>query len=165
MSKDSSFDIVSQVDLQEVDNAVQQALREVGQRYDLKNSGAKIELDRAAPSVTVSAPDDFTVRQVIDLLGTKLVRRNVDLAALKWGDTQDASGGSARKVALVINGIDADTARAINKDIRAEKYKVKVQIEGDKLRVSAPKKDDLQAVIAFVRDKDYGLPLQFVNYR
>lgn len=165
MAKDSSFDIVSQVDLQEVDNAVQQAVREIAQRYDLKNSGATVEFDRSTPAVTVAAPDDFTVKQVIDVLETKLVRRKIELGALRWSGAQDAAGGSTKNVATVVNGIDADTARAINKDIRAEKFKVKVQIEGDQVRVFAPKKDVLQEVIAFVKGKDYGLPLQFRNYR
>jgi uncharacterized protein YajQ (UPF0234 family) len=165
MAKDNSFDIVSQVDLQEIDNAVGQAMREVSQRYDLKNSGARIDFDRGESTVSVSAPDDFTAKQVIDVLASKVVARKVDLAALRWGPSQDAAGGTVRRSATVVNGIDADTARAINKDIKAEKFKVKVQIEGEKLRVSGPKRDVLQEVIAFVRDKDYGLPLQFVNYR
>jgi uncharacterized protein YajQ (UPF0234 family) len=149
----------------EVENAVQQASREIAQRYDLKNTGARIELDKAGPTVTVSAPDDFTVKQVVDLLGTKLVRRKVDLLALSWGPTEDASAGSAKRVASVVDGIEAELARTINKDIKAEKLKVKVTIEGDQLRVSGPKKDVLQEVIAFVRSKEYGVPLQFVNYR
>ena len=165
MPKDSSFDIVSQVDLQEVDNAIQQASREIAQRYDLKDTGAAIELDKAASSVSVTAPDDFTAKQVVDVLGTKLVRRKVDLLALRWGAAEDAAGGKVRKTAVVVNGIESELARTINKDIRAEKYKVKVAIEGDKLRVSGPKKDALQEVIAFVKAKDYGIPLQFANYR
>ena len=165
MAKDNSFDIVSQVDLQEVDNAVQQASREIAQRYDLKDSGARVELDKAASSLTVTAPDDFVVKQVVDLLGGKLVRRKVDLNAVKWSATEDAAGGTARKTGTIVNGIEAEIARSINKDIKSEKLKVKVQIEGDKLRVSGSKKDVLQEVIVFVKSNDYGIPLQFVNYR
>ncbi|GAB4274180.1 MAG: YajQ family cyclic di-GMP-binding protein [Coriobacteriia bacterium] len=165
MAKDHSFDIVSVVDPQEVDNAVQQAMREVRQRYDLKDSGARLDFDRNQSSVTLTAPDDFTARQVIDLLGTKLARRGVDLKAVKWGDPESAAGGTVRRVATIVNGIDADTCRAINKDIKAEKFKVKVQIEGDKVRVFGPKKDVLQEVITFVKGRDYGIPLQFTNYR
>lgn len=165
MSKDNSFDIVSQVDLQEVDNAVQQAVREITQRYDLKDSNAQISLDKATSTLSLSAPDDFTLRQVVDLLGTKLVRREVDLKAVHWSATESGSGGSVRKKGSVVNGIETEIARSINKDIRAENFKVKVQIEGDKLRVFGPKRDVLQEVIAFVKSKDYGIPLQFVNYR
>jgi uncharacterized protein YajQ (UPF0234 family) len=117
------------------------------------------------PSVTVSAPDDFTAKQVVDVLGSKLVKRKVDLKALSWGQPENASGGTVRLSAHIVDGIDTEIARTINKDIKAEKFKVKVQIEGDKLRVSGPKKDVLQEVIAFVKSKDYGIPLQFGNYR
>ena len=165
MAKDSSFDIVSSVDLQEVDNAVQQAAREVAQRYDLKNTGSRVEFDRDGPAITVTAPDEFTARQVVDVLGSKLVSRKIDLKAVPWGGFESAARGTTRITAQIVDGIESDIARAINKDIRAEKYKVKVQIEGDKLRVAGPKKDVLQEVIAFVKSKDYGIPLQFRNYR
>ncbi len=165
MAKEQSFDVVSQVDLQEVDNAVQQASKEISQRYDLKDSGAAITLDKSASTVTVSAPADFVAKQVIDVLGTKLVRRGVDLKALSWGTPEAASGGATRVSANIVNGIEADLARRINKEIREQKLKVKVQIEGDKLRVFSPKRDELQEVIAFLKDRDYGIPLQFTNYR
>lgn len=165
MAKEQSFDVVSQVDLQEVDNAVQQASKEISQRYDLKDSGAAITLDKSASTVTVSAPADFVAKQVIDVLGTKLVRRGVDLKALSWGTPEAASGGAIRVSANIVNGIEADLARRINKEIREQKLKVKVQIEGDKLRVFSPKRDELQEVIAFLKDRDYGIPLQFTNYR
>lgn len=165
MAKEQSFDVVSQVDMQEVDNAVQQASKELKQRYDLKDSGATINLDKAAATVTVAAPTDFVGRQVIDVLGTKLVRRGIDLKALDWSDAEAASGGSVRITARIVNGIEADLARRINKEIRDQKLKVKVQIEGDKLRVFSPKRDELQEVIAFLKDQDYGIPLQYTNYR
>ncbi len=165
MAKASSFDIVSKVDLQETDNAVQQASSEIRQRYDLKDTGATVTLDKTAPSIEVRAPSDFVAKQVIDLLGTKLVRRNVDLAAVSWGQPERAGGDTVKITASVADGIESDTARRINKDIKGEKFKAQVQIEGDKLRVSSPKKDVLQEVITFVKGKDYGIPLQFVNYR
>ncbi len=165
MAKDQSFDVVSHTDLQEVDNAVQQASKEVSQRYDLKDTGARISLDKHVPSVTVSAPSDFVVGQVKDVLNSKLVRRGVDLKALRWGKIEPAAGGNVRVDATIVNGIQTDLARTINKDIRDEKFKVKVQIEGDKLRVSSPSRDTLQEVIAFLKDRDYGIPLQFTNYR
>lgn len=165
MSKDSSFDLVSQVDMQEADNAFQQTLREMAQRYDLKGSGARIEFDRHASTFTIAAPSDFVLGQVADVLTTKLVRRDVDPSAVQWGKTEPAAGGTVRRVGRIVNGIEADLARRINKDIRDRKLKVKVQIEGDKLRVSSASKDELQTVIRFLREQDYGIPLQFVNYR
>jgi cyclic-di-GMP-binding protein len=165
MAKDHSFDIVSVVDMQEVDNAVQQTDKELKQRYDLKDSGATLSLDKSAGAVTIAAPSDFVLGQVIDVLATKLIRRQIDLKAVTWGKTESASGGSVRRTGTIVNGIDAEIARKVNKDIRDEKHKVKVQIEGDKVRVSGPKLDELQVVITFVKSQDYGIPLQFVNYR
>ncbi len=165
MAKDQSFDVVSQVDMQEIDNAVQQASREVAQRYDLKDSGAAISLDKTTSTITVTAPADFVAKQVIDVLETRLVRRGVDLKALAWSTPVAASAGTVRVTGNVINGIEADIARRVNKEIREQKFKVKVQIEGDKLRVFSPKRDELQAVIAFLKERDYGIPLQYTNYR
>lgn len=165
MAKDQSFDVVSQVDLQEVDNAVQQASKELVQRYDLKDTGSTITLDKSAASVTVTAPSDFVFKQVQDVLSTKLVRREIDLKAVNWGKVEAASGGSVRCTGTIVNGIDAEIARTINKDVRDQKYKVKVQIEGDKVRVFSASRDELQAVITFLKSKDYGIPLQFNNYR
>lgn len=165
MAKDSSFDITSETDMQEVENAFNNANKALKQRYDLKDSGSEISLDKNAQTITLLAPSDFISGQVRDILETQLLRRKVDLKALCWSAPQDASGGMVRTVASVSQGIDADTAKKISKDIKAGKFKVKVQIEGDKLRVSSPKRDTLQEVIAFLRDKDYGIPLQFGNYR
>lgn len=165
MAKESSFDVVSTVDMQEVDNAFQQAKRELSQRYDLKDSGASIALDKAKRTITVAAPSDFVARQVIDVIGSKLIKRGIDLAAVKWGDPQAATGQSVRQTATIVEGIDKETAGKINKDIKAQKLKVKVTIEGDKLRVSSASRDALQEVIAFLKGQDYGQPLQYVNYR
>ena len=158
MAKESSFDIVSTVDMQEVDNAFQQARKELAQRYDLKDSGAEISLDKSAGTLTVTAPADFVASQVIDVIGSKLIKRGIDLTAVKWGDPVPSSGGGVRRA-------DKETAGKINKDIKAQKLKCKVTIEGDKLRVSSPSRDTLQEVIAFLRGQDYGQPLQYVNYR
>ncbi|MCL1891205.1 MAG: YajQ family cyclic di-GMP-binding protein [Coriobacteriia bacterium] len=166
MAKDNSFDIVSEVDMQEIDNAYQQARKELTQRYDLKDCGATLELDKGAGRFTLNAPSDFVGKQVIDVLNSKLVHRKIDLKALRWSEPQAATGMSVRFFGDVIAGIDKDTASKINKDIKAEKYKnLKVQIEGDKLRASSPSRDTLQEVINFLKEKDYGQPLQFVNYR
>ena len=165
MAKDSSFDVVSEVDMQEVDNAFQQTARELTQRYDLKDSGATIELSKSEKLFTLNAPADFVARQIIDVLNGKLVKRGVDLKTVKWDDPQAASGGTVRLLGHIVEGIDQATAKKINKDIKDTKAKVKVTIDGDHLRVSSPSKDALQGVIAFLRDADYGQPLQFTNYR
>ena len=165
MAKESSFDVVSSVDMQEVDNAFQQAKKELSQRYDLKGSGAEITLDKQKKTITVAAPADFVARQVIDIIGSKLIKRGIDLAAVKWGDPQAATGQSVRQVATIVEGIDKETAGKINKDIKGTKLKVKVAIEGDKLRVSSASRDTLQEVIAFLKGQDDGQPLQYVNYR
>ena len=146
MAKDSSFDVVSEVNMQEVDNAFQQTTREISQRYDLKDSGATIELSKG------------------DKL-FKLIKRGIDLKAVSWDAPQAASGGTVRVLGHIVEGIDQATAKKINKDIKDQKLKVKVTIEADKLRVSSASKDALQTVIQFLRDQDYGQPLQFTNYR
>lgn len=165
MAKDSSFDVVSQVDIQEVDNAFGQAKKEIAQRYDLKDSGESISLDKANKTLTVSAPSDFVAKQVIDIISSKLIKSGIDLGAVNWGKVEAASGGTVKQTASIVDGIDKETAGKINKDIKATKLKVKVTIEGDKLRVSGPKLDTLQEVIAFLKEQDYGQPLQFTNYR
>lgn len=165
MAKESSFDVVSTVDMQEIDNAYQQAKKELTQRYDLKGSGAELSLDKQKKTIMVAAPADFVARQVIDIMGSKLIKRGIDLTAVKWGDPQAATGQSVRQTATIVEGIDKETAGKINKDIKAQKLKVKVTIEGDKLRVSSASRDMLQEVIAFLKGQDYGQPLQYVNYR
>lgn len=165
MAKESSFDVVYTVDMQEIDNAYQQAKKELTQRYDLKGSGAELSLDKQKKTITVAAPADFVARQVIDIMGSKLIKRGIDLAAVKWGDPQAATGQSVRQTATIVEGIDKETTGKINKDIKAQKLKVKVTIEGDKLRVSSASRDTLQEVIAFLKGQDYGQPLQYVNYR
>lgn len=165
MAKESSFDIVSTVDMQEVDNAFQQAKKELAQRYDLKDSGASISLDKSGKTLTVQAPSDFVAKQVIDVIGSKLIKRGIDLAAVSWNEPVAAAGQSVRQSARIVDGIDKDTAGRISKDLKALKLKAKVQIEGDKLRVSSASKDTLQETISFLKGKDYGQPLQYVNYR
>ena len=165
MAKESSFDIVSSVDMQEVDNAYGQAKKELAQRYDLKDSGSSIDLDKAKKTLTIVAPADFVVGQIKDIISSKLFKRGIDMTAVKWGNNENASGCMVRCVGSIVEGIDRETAGVINKDIKAQKFKAKVQIEQDKLRVSSASRDTLQEVIAFVKSKDYGQPLQFENYR
>lgn len=165
MAKDSSFDVVSTVDMQEVDNAYQQCARELTQRYDLKGSGATIEFSKGEGTITINAPADFVAKQVIDILNGRLVKRQVDLKSVRWDNAQAASGGTVRVVGHIVQGIDKECAKKISKDIRDQKLKVKATVEDDKLRVTSASKDALQTVIAYLREQDYGIPLQFVNYR
>lgn len=165
MAKDSSFDVVSEVDMQEVDNAYRQTDREIAQRYDLKDSGATIELSKPERLLTLNAPADFVARQIIDVMNSKLIKRGVDMKSLKWDEPQAASGGTVRVLGHIVEGIDKELAKRINRDIKDTKAKVKSSIDGDKLRVSSPSKDALQQVISFLRSQDYGQPLQFTNYR
>lgn len=165
MAKEQSFDVVSQVDMQEVDNAIQQTHKEIVQRYDLKDTKSEVDLDKHEATITVKAPSDFVAKQIEDIIGTKLFKRGIDLKAVQWGKVETASGGTVRQEGKIVNGIEAELARRINKEIRDGKYKVKVQIEGDKLRVFSASRDELQAVITFLKGEDYGIPIQFTNYR
>lgn len=165
MAKESSFDIVSTVNLQEVDNAYQQTARELTQRYDLKQTGATIDFSKRDVTFTIGAPSEFVCGQVRDVLGAKLAKRQIELSALRWGAVEPAAGASVRQSATLVQGIDKGTAKRISKDIRDLKLTCKVAIEGDKLRVSSPSRDTLQQVISTLRNNDYGQPLQFANYR
>lgn len=165
MGKEASFDVVSEVDLQEADNAYGQAVRELSQRYDLKQTGATLEFTKANATFVISAPSEFVAGQVIDVLRAKLAKRGIDLGALKVGDAKSAQAGTVRQEASLIQGIPTDVAKKIAKDIRDMKLKVKPVCEGDKLRVSSASRDALQEVIQNLKERDYGQPLQYTNYR
>lgn len=165
MAKESSFDVVSTVDIQEADNAYQQASRELSQRYDLKQTGATLSFSKGEGTFTLTAPSEFVAGQVRDVLAAKLAKRGIDLASLRWADPQPSSGGGVRQAATLVQGIDKETAKRISKDIRDLKLKCKATVEGDKLRVSSASRDTLQQVIDALRANDYGQPLQFENYR
>lgn len=165
MAKEFSFDVVSTVDMQEVDNAYQQAARELSQRYDLKGTGAALDLSKKDGVFKLEAPSEFVASQVRDVLGGKLTKRGIDLSAVRWDKVEAASGMSVRQSGRIIQGIDQDTAKKIAKDIRDLKLKCKPTVEGDKLRISSASRDVLQQVIAALKQNDYGQPLQFVNYR
>jgi cyclic-di-GMP-binding protein len=161
----SSFDVVSKVDRQEVDNALNQASKEVGQRYDFRGTGASIAWS-GAEAVEIRANADDRVRAALEVFKEKLVRRNVSLKALDHGDPQPAAGGTARLVVSIRQGINDEKARAIVKKIKSDAPKgVQAQVQGDTVRVSSKKKDDLQTVIALLKSADFGIPLQFTNYR
>jgi hypothetical protein len=158
-----SFDVVSKVDPQEIDNAVNQARKEVGQRYDFKGTKTAIELEEQ--EIRVVSDDDFKVKAVVEIIQSKLARRNVPLKALSYAAIESASGGRSKQTITVRQGIDADNARKIVKLIKDAKLKVQAQIQGDQLRITGKKRDDLQAVIQMLKDQDLDLPLQFTNYR
>jgi len=158
-----SFDIVSRVDLQEVDNALNQTRKEVAQRYDLKDS--KTEIDWDQKDITITSADDFKVKAVVDVLQSKLVKRNVPIKNLDYGVVESALGGRARQKIAVQQGIETDKAREIVKFIKTSGVKVQAQIMDDEVRVSGKKRDDLQDVMARLRGADLGLALQFVNFR
>ena len=162
---DSSFDVVSKVDRQEVDNALNQAGKEVGQRFDFKNTGASIAWSGDS-AVEIKANSDDRVKAVLDVFKERLIKRNVSLKALDHGDPQPAAGGTSRLTVSIKQGIDDEKAKAIVKRIKADGPKgVQAQVQGDTVRVSSKKRDDLQAVIAMLREADFGIPLQFQNYR
>lgn len=160
---DSSFDIVSKLDRQEIDNAVNQAIKEVGQRYDFRNTGASISL--SGDEIVMTANAEERVLAVLDVLQSKLVRRGISLKALEVGEPKQ-SGKEVRLAAGLKEGIASDEAKKISKIIRDEGPKgVKAQIQGDELRVSSKSRDDLQSVIALLKGKDLDVALQFINYR
>lgn len=163
MAKDNSFDIVSVVDKQEIDNAVNQAMREIENRFDFK--GSKSEVRHDGNTITLISDDEFKLKNVVDILESKMVKRNVDLKALKYGRIEPAAGDTVRQVVTVQQGIDKETAKEIVKFIKNTKLKVQAQIQEDQVRVSGKSRDDLQAVIKAVREHDFGIPLQFTNYR
>jgi uncharacterized protein YajQ (UPF0234 family) len=162
---DSSFDVVSKVDRQEVDNALNQTAKEIGQRFDFKNTGASIAWSGDS-AVEIKANSDERVKAVLDVFKERLVKRSVSLKALDHGDPQPAAGGTSRLAVNIRQGITDDKAKAIVKQIKTDGPKgVHAQVQGDTVRVSAKKKDDLQAVIASLKAADFGIPLQFTNYR
>ena len=163
MAKDNSFDVVSEVNLQEVSNAVNQARKEISQRYDFK--GSKTSLDLENDTIKITTEDDFRLNSVVDILKTRLISRKVAIRNLSYGKVEDAAGGMLRQLVTIRQGIAADKAKQMVKDIKSQKLKVQVAIQGDRLRVSGKNKEDLQKVIGFLKEQDYDIELQFINYR
>lgn len=163
MASNYSFDIVSEVNMQEVDNAINQTLKEIGQRYDFKGTKTQIELGK--DEIKIVSDDEYKLNAVIDVLKGKFIRRGVSPKALDLGKIEDASLGSARVIAKIVKGISTEKAKKIVAEIKASKIKVQTQIMDNQLRVTGKNKDDLQAVIQLVKSKDFGIDLQFTNYR
>jgi len=163
MAQDFSFDIVSKTEMQEVTNAIQQAQKELAQRFDFKGSKSSIEL--TAEEIVLVSDDEGKLRSVKDILESKLVKRGVSLKALDYATLEQAAGGTVRQKAKIVQGIEIEKAKAIVKAIKEAKLKVQASIQSDQVRVTGRAKDDLQKAMAIVKGHDYGIPLQFTNYR
>jgi hypothetical protein len=160
---ESSFDVVSRVDMQEVRNALGQAAKEIDTRFDLKGSGSRVELQ--ADGLVLTSSDEFKLKAVRDVLEGRLVKRGVPLKALGWGKVEQALGGTVRQAVALQKGIPADKAREVVKIVKDTKLKVQAAIQGDQVRITGKSKDDLQAVIRRLRETDLGIDMQFENYR
>ena len=164
MANECTFDVVSKVDLDEVTNAVAQATKEIGQRFDFKGSISKIEL-KDEGVLTLTSDDEVRLKAVIEVLQSKLVKRGVSVRSMEFGKIEPASKGSARQEVKILQGIPSDKAKGLVKTLKDSKMKVQAAIQGDQLRISGKSKDDLQEAMALLKKNDQGLDLQFTNFR
>ncbi len=162
---DHSFDIVSKVDMQEVINAIQQAMKEISQRFDFRGSKSDISLDKGKNEISIVSDDDYKLKSVIDILEGKFIKRKVPLKALNYGKVEAALSGTVKQVVTLQEGIPTEKSKEIVKMIKNTKLKVQSEIQKDQLRVRAKKIDDLQSVMAFLKEKDLGIHVDFMNYR
>ncbi len=165
MTQEHSFDIVSKVDLQEVSNAVQQSMKEIGQRFDFRGSKSSIELDKAKNEINIVSDDEYKLKSVIDIFQNKLVRRKVPLKSLIYGKIEPSLSGTVKQVINLQQGIPTEKAREIVKTIKNTKLKTQSEIQKDQVRVRAKKIDDLQSTISLLKEKDFGIHMEFINYR
>lgn len=165
MADQHSFDVVSEVDMQEVKNALDQITKELQQRFDFKGSKSRVTLEEEGKVLVLVSDDDAKLKSVIDILQTKFVKRGISLKALEYGKVEHALAGTVRQRVTITQGIASDKAKEIGKAVRDAKFKVQTQIQGPQLRVTGKSRDDLQAVIAFLKERDFGIALQFTNYR
>ncbi|MDH4100072.1 MAG: YajQ family cyclic di-GMP-binding protein [Nitrospirota bacterium] len=163
MASESSFDIVSKIDMQELDNAVNQAMKEIGQRFDFKGSKSSIAIEKE--ELVLVSDDDQKMKSVVDVLQSKLVKRNIPLKALTYGKVEPAAGSTVRQRITLQQGIPTDKAKEIVKIVKNSKIKVQAAIQGDQVRVTGKSRDDLQAVIQLLKGEDLGIDMQFTNYR
>ncbi|HEY4485157.1 MAG TPA: YajQ family cyclic di-GMP-binding protein [Nitrospiria bacterium] len=163
MANPNSFDVVSKTDMQEVKNAVDQASKELSQRFDFKGSKSSITLEET--DLVVVSDDEYRLKSLNDILQSKMVKRGISLKALEYGKIEEALGGAVRQKIALQQGISSEHAKEIAKAIRDAKFKVQTQIQGDQLRVTGKSRDELQEVISFLKGKDFSLPLQFLNFR
>ena len=165
MADVSSFDVVSKVDIQEVKNALDQALKEIHQRFDFKGTRTELTLKEKESELVLVSDDEYKLKSVVDIVKAKLVKRNVSVRAFAFGPVEPALGGTVRQVAKIQNGLSSEKAKEIVKLIKDEKFKVQAQIQGDQVRVQGKSKDELQTVIARLKSQDFGIDLQYINYR
>ena len=165
MAQQNSFDIVSEVNMQEVDNALNQARKEIGQRYDFKDTKTAVDFNEKEKQITLTTSDDFHLKSAVDIVQTKLVKRSVPLKSLQYGKAESAAGSSVRQTIKLQVGIDKEHAKEVVKMIKDTKMKVQAQIMDDQIRVSGKNKDDLQAVMKMLRETEFPFAMQFVNYR
>lgn len=162
---DNSFDVVSQIELPEVNNAIQQAMKEITTRYDLKDSKSKIELNEKDKKLTLISADDFKLKAVTEILNQKLVKRGVPIRNLEYGVINSATGSTVKQEITLISGIATEKAKEITKAMKDSKLKVQAAIQGDLVRISGKDRDTLQQAIAVLRGSDFGIELQFINFR
>ncbi len=165
MAQNHSFDIVSDIDFQEVDNAVNQAIKEIQQRYDLKDSNTEIELNKKDKFISINTKDDYSLKQSIDIMQSKFIKRNISLKAMKFDEVEPAASGRLKQKINLQNGISKENAKILTKMIKDSKLKVTAQIMDEQVRVTAPKIDDLQAVMTLIKNADLNFPTQFTNYK
>lgn len=165
MADQNSFDVVSKVDMQEVKNAVDQALKEIHQRFDFKGTKTEVTLKDKESELAVVSDDEYKLKSVVEILKAKLVKRAVSVKAFAFGAMEPALGGTVRQIAKIQNGLTTEKAKEIVKEVKDRKFKAQAQIQGDQVRVQGKSRDELQAVIAFLKGKDFGVDLQFINYR
>ena len=165
MPEQNSFDVVSKVDMQEVKNAVDQALKEIHQRFDFKGTKTELTLKEKEGELVIISDDDYKLKSVVDIVKAKLIKRSVSVKAFTFESVEQALGGTVRQVAKIQSGLSTEKAKEIAKEIKDGKFKVQAQIQGDQVRVLSKSRDDLQLVIGFLRSKDFGVDLQFINYR
>jgi len=165
MASTFSFDVVSEVNFMEVENAINQAQKELAQRFDFKGSKSSIDYNKTDKKITLIGDDDFKLKALIDIVEGKFAKRGVSLKTLNYKPKEQAFEGTVRQVIELISGLPSDKAKELSKLIKDSKIKVNTQIEGSKVKVSSAKKDDLQAIIAYLKTANFPLPLQFTNYR
>jgi cyclic-di-GMP-binding protein len=166
MASNSSFDVSTGADLQEVDNAVNQTIKEIGQRYDFKGTHCEVSFDRQKAEIRLSADDEYRMNALVDVLKTKMIKRGVPVKNLKLGELEQATGQTVRRTASLTQGIPQELSKRIVKAIKDQGFKkVQAGIQGDEVRVTAPSRDELQSVIAFLKGQDFGIELNFGNYR
>lgn len=163
MIKENSFDIVSRVDLQEIDNSLNQAMKEIRNRFDFKGSKSKIEY--VDGKIVLHSDNDFKLRSVVEIMEEKMIKRGINLKSMRYGKIEKAAGDTVRQDVEVVQGVDQDLARSIVKLVKEAKLKVQANIQGDQVRVSGKSRDDLQLAIKLIKDKDWPIPLQFINMR